>query len=155
MRKVVVHPDYPHLEEYVREIPERFHALGKIIHKDRNILRRDEAADTALVIKSYGRIYLPNRIRYTYFYPSKAQRAFDYAGLLLQNGFGTPRPIAYNSIYRMLFKGTPCRELFRQRVYRLPAVEDYPDTLVLRPGGVVGRVGDIHVPPTSIPYLSR
>ncbi|HEX7014300.1 MAG TPA: lipopolysaccharide kinase InaA family protein [Cyclobacteriaceae bacterium] len=95
MTKVVVHPDYRHLEDYVRDIPLRFHSLGKIIHKDRNVLRRDEMADTALVIKSYGRIYLPNRIRYTYFYPSKAQRAFDYAGVLLENGFRTPRPIAY------------------------------------------------------------
>jgi hypothetical protein len=95
MTKVVVHPDYRHLEDYVREIPERFHSLGKIIHKDRNILRRDEIADTSLVIKSYGRIYLPNRIRYTYFYPSKAQRAYDYANVLLENGFRTPQPIAY------------------------------------------------------------
>ncbi len=95
MMKVIVHPDYRHLEDYVREIPDRFHSLGKVIHQDRNVLRRDEIADTSLVIKSYGRIYLPNRIRYTYFYPSKAQRAFDYANVLLENGFLTPRPIAY------------------------------------------------------------
>ncbi|HEY8512540.1 MAG TPA: lipopolysaccharide kinase InaA family protein [Cyclobacteriaceae bacterium] len=95
MTKVVVHPNYRHLEDYVREIPERFHSLGKIIHKDRNTLKRDEIADTAVVIKSYGRIYLPNRIRYTYFYPSKAQRAYDYASVLLENGFRTPQPIAY------------------------------------------------------------
>ena len=95
MTKFVVHPDYRHLEDYVREIPERFDALGRVIHQDRNTLRRVEIADTALVIKSYGRIYLPNRIRYTYFYPSKAQRAYDYAGVLLENGFQTPRPVAY------------------------------------------------------------
>ena len=95
MRKIIVHPDFRHLEDYLRDIPERFDSFGKVIHADRNVLRRDEVADAALVIKSYGRIYLPNRIRYTYFYPSKAHRAFDYAGILLENGFRTPRPVAY------------------------------------------------------------
>lgn len=94
-RKIIIDPDYQHLEEYIRAIPDRFDDLGKILHNDRNILRYDEYANVGLVIKSYRRIYLPNRIRYTYFYPSKAQRAFDYARLLLEKGFLTPKPIAY------------------------------------------------------------
>jgi len=94
-RKIIIDPDYHHLEEYIRAIPERFDDLGKIIHDDRNVLRHHEFGNVGLVIKSYRRIYLPNRIRYTYFYPSKAQRAFDYARLLLEKGFLTPKPIAY------------------------------------------------------------
>src|SRR5690606_11199953 len=78
-----------------RAIPDRFEELGRVIHNDRNILRHDESGNVALVIKSYRRIYLPNRIRYTYFYPSKARRAFDYARFLLDKGFITPKPIAY------------------------------------------------------------
>src|SRR5690606_352969 len=76
-------------------IPNHFDNLGKIIHKDRNTLRHDEVGNDGVVIKSYGRIYLPNKIRYSYFYPSKAQRAFDYGKHLLDRGFLTPRPIAY------------------------------------------------------------
>lgn len=94
-RKIIIDPDYTHLEEYIRAIPERFNELGTVIHDDRNILRHHEIGNVRLVIKSFRRIYLPNRIRYTYFYPSKAQRAFDYARLLLDRGFLTPRPIAY------------------------------------------------------------
>lgn len=94
-REIFIDPDYIHLEEYVRAIPDRFEELGRVIHNDRNILRHDESGNVALVIKSYRRIYLPNRIRYTYFYPSKARRAFDYARLLLDKGFITPKPIAY------------------------------------------------------------
>ena len=92
-RKIVIDPEYHHLEEYIRMIPDSFDELGKVIHKDRNILRHDKHA--GVVIKSYKRIYLPNRIRYTYFYPSKAQRAFDFGKHLLANGFLTPKPIAY------------------------------------------------------------
>lgn len=94
-RKIVIDPDYHHLEDYILGIPDRFDELGKIIHDDRNVLRHDEVGSVGLVIKSFRRIYLPNKIRYTYFYPSKAQRAFDYARHLLENGFRTPRPIAY------------------------------------------------------------
>lgn len=94
-RKIVIDPDYHHLEEYIQSIPDRFDGLGKIIHDDRNVLRHHNAGGTEFVIKSYRRIYLPNRIRYTYFYPSKAQRAFDYGRLLLEKGFLTPKPIAY------------------------------------------------------------
>lgn len=94
-RKIVIDPDYRYLEDYIRTIPDNFDSLGKVIHNDRNVLRHDEVDNVGLVVKSYRRIYLPNRIRYTYFYPSKAQRAFDYARMLLDNGFITPRPIAY------------------------------------------------------------
>lgn len=94
-RKIVIDPDYRYLEDYIRGIPDNFDNLGNVIHDDRNVLRRDEVRNVDVVIKSFRRIYLPNKIRYTYFYPSKAQRAFDYGRILLENGFHTPKPIAY------------------------------------------------------------
>jgi hypothetical protein len=94
-RRIVIDPDYSFLERYIRDIPDNFDSLGEIIHDDRNILRRDSARGVELVIKSFRRIYLPNKIRYTYFYPSKARRAFDYAKILLKEGFNTPKPISY------------------------------------------------------------
>lgn len=94
-RNVYIDPTFEFLRDYIEQIPNRFDDLGTVLYNKRNIVREDRVSDTRLVIKSYRRIYLPNRIRYTYFYPSKAQRAFDYARLLLKEGFNTPRPIAY------------------------------------------------------------
>lgn len=74
--------------------------MGTVLHAKRNTVREDYVKGTRLVIKSFGGIYLANRIRYTYFYPSKAKRAFENAKLLLQKGFNTPRPIAYLEIRR-------------------------------------------------------
>src|SRR5688572_1013172 len=97
-RIFTVGQDYSFLRNYIEDIPENFDTLGKLIQSNRNVIREDFVDGKKLVIKSYRRIYLPNRIRYTYFYPSKAQRAFDYAKILLQKGFHTPQPIAYIEI---------------------------------------------------------
>lgn len=71
-----------------------------MLHAKRNIIKEDTVQGVHLVIKSFKRIYLPNRIRYTYFASSKAQRAFDNAHILTRLGFTTPRPIAYIEITR-------------------------------------------------------
>jgi len=95
MKKVVINPAYEHLRNYVESIPENFDSLGKLLEARRNVIREDNVQGTTIVIKSFKRIYLTNRIRYSFFYPSKAQRAFDNANLLVENGFNTPAPVAY------------------------------------------------------------
>ena len=98
MTKFVINPEFDFLKNYLEEIPGRFDSRGILLHSYRNIIREDTAIGVRLVIKSFKRIYLPNKIRYSYFYPSKAQRAYDNANVLLKNGFDTPRPIAYIEI---------------------------------------------------------
>ncbi|HEY5824776.1 MAG TPA: lipopolysaccharide kinase InaA family protein [Cyclobacteriaceae bacterium] len=95
MKKVVINPAYQHLRKYVESIPENFDSLGKLLEARRNVIREDQVEGLTIVIKSFKRIYLTNRVRYSFFYPSKAQRAFDNANLLVQNGFNTPAPVAY------------------------------------------------------------
>lgn len=100
MKKVIVAPEFNFLRDYIEDIPGTFHSIDTVLHAKRNTIKEDFVKGTRLVIKSFGGIYLPNRIRYTYFYPSKAQRAFENARILLQKGFNTPRPIAYIEITR-------------------------------------------------------
>jgi hypothetical protein len=95
MVKIVLNPQFEHLRKYVEEIPANMESRGSVMESGRNLIKQDHVAGIHLVIKSYRRIYLPNKIRYSYFYPSKAQRAYDYAQILIKNGFNTPSPIAY------------------------------------------------------------
>jgi hypothetical protein len=95
MVKVVLNPKFEHLRQYIEEIPGRMESRGEVLEAGRNLIKQDRVAGVHLVIKQYRRIYLPNKIRYSYFYPSKAQRAYDYGQILLSNGFKTPVPIAY------------------------------------------------------------
>lgn len=98
MVKIKIAQSYEYLRKYIENIPAEFNTLGTVLESRRNVIREDTVLNTKLVIKSYRRIYLPNRIRYTFFAPSKAQRAFDYGTRLLAQGFITPAPIAYIEI---------------------------------------------------------
>jgi hypothetical protein len=95
MNKVILHPRYQHLQAYIEAIPATFDSLGNVLYNKRNVVREDTFEGVRMVIKSFKRIYLPNKIRYTYWHPSKAARAYANAILLLDNGFNTPAPIAY------------------------------------------------------------
>ena len=100
MTKIVIDPDYDFLREYIDAIPRRFGSLEKVLHAQRNLIKEDTVQGTRLIIKSFRRIYLTNRLRYTYWHASKARRAYDNGRLLLQKGFLTPRPIAYIETWR-------------------------------------------------------
>lgn len=100
MKRIITNPAYSFLQEYIENIPRTFGNRGIVLHAKRNIIKEDTVQGVRLVIKSFKRIYLPNRIRYTYFASSKAQRAFDNAHILTRLGFTTPRPIAYIEITR-------------------------------------------------------
>lgn len=92
---VTINPKFDFLKDYVDKIPSTFESLPNTIYRDRNVVKVDEVSNVKLVIKSYNRIYLTNRIRYSYFYPSKAERAYTNAFELLKRGFQTPEPVAF------------------------------------------------------------
>lgn len=96
---IVVRPEYSFLNEYIEQLPKQFDGLSEVLYHDRNIIKADEVRGHKLVIKSYGRVYLTNKIRYSFFYPSKAERAYSYGLKLLEKGFYTPQPVAYIECY--------------------------------------------------------
>lgn len=96
MRKSIhVNAKYEHLRTYLENIPEEFEARGEVVYDLRNQVRVDEVSGVKIVIKSFRKIYLANRIIYAYFRPSKAKRAYEYGLLLQDHGINTPDPVAY------------------------------------------------------------
>ncbi len=93
--QIVINPTFEYLRSYIERIPENFDSLGHVIEDKRNVLRKDWVDEMPIVLKSFRRIYLTNKIRYSFFHPSKAERAFDHAMILRHNGFNSPTPIAY------------------------------------------------------------
>jgi len=92
---ITIHPKFNYLKDYVEQVPKTFESLSSVLYRDRNLIKTDEVSNVKVVIKSYGRAYLTNRIRYSFFYPSKAERAYRNGIRLLEEGFLTPEPIAY------------------------------------------------------------
>jgi hypothetical protein len=92
---IIINPRYSFLTQYIQQIPKHFESLTEILYKDRNVIKADEVSNVKLVIKSFHRNYLTNRIRYSFFHPSKAKRAYDNGLELIQRGFLTPEPVAF------------------------------------------------------------
>jgi len=65
----------------------------------RNKIKLFELEGKTINVKSFKIPHLINKIAYKYFRKSKARRSFEYATTLLENGIGTPQPIAYFENY--------------------------------------------------------
>lgn len=96
--KIVMNPDYPELEDYVKSIPFNNYEGDRIIRAIRNVIGRVEVAGHDLVIKRYKVPTHFNRIMYTFFRKSKGRRAYEHAVRLKSAGFHTADPVAYIEI---------------------------------------------------------
>ncbi|RKS13774.1 lipopolysaccharide kinase (Kdo/WaaP) family protein [Flavobacterium sp. 120] len=68
----------------------------------RNKIKLFDLDSLTINIKSFKIPNLINKIAYKYFRKSKARRSYEYANKLLENGIGTPQPIAYFENYNWL-----------------------------------------------------
>ena len=88
--KLVLNPSYCQLRNFVQKLPISFPTLGDCIYKARNELRKFSYEGQWYVVKNYKVPLFINRIAYTFFRPSKASRAYEYALKLRSMGIETP-----------------------------------------------------------------
>ena len=97
----------------------------------RNKIKAINLNDKPLCIKSFKRPNVINRIAYTFFRKSKAERSYTFAHRLLSLGIGTPEPIAFFEFkkYGLIKKNFYISEqLDSDLTYRdLTKNFDYPD----------------------------
>lgn len=98
--KTVVHPDYARFEEFVRRLPQEDFPIDRVFCDRRNTVIATHDQGVPMVVKKYARPTLFNCFVYTFFRPSKAQRAYRYALRLARCGVETAAPIGYVHIYR-------------------------------------------------------
>lgn len=80
----------------IKSFVQEFTTQGrKFDERNRNSLKLFDLEGSTVNIKSFKKPHLLNSIIYRYFRASKAQRSFEYAHKLLENGIRTPQPIAY------------------------------------------------------------
>ena len=92
--RTVFNREYPELDAFVRSLPSSFEQGGRTIHKQRNEIRVFRVSGLSVNVKRYGTPHFLNRIAYTFFRPSKAERAYRYAFRLRARGFETPASVA-------------------------------------------------------------
>ena len=94
-RKIVIHPDFNHLQAFIQQIPSIFLSEGAYLHDGRNKIKIFEFAGLRLNVKRYRIPLFINRLVYVYLRHPKALRAYEYARRLQSMQIPTPTPIAY------------------------------------------------------------
>ena len=94
--KIVVSPEYQHLNDWVQQLPRLFAAgEGEVLYNGRNQIRLFEVDGEKLVVKRYKKHDIIKTLVYTFFRKNKARRSYENAMSLRQRGFQTPREVAY------------------------------------------------------------
>lgn len=92
--RVIINPKYLHLRKEVEAIPHSFQREQDVVYDGRNILKRMDLGGVDVVVKSFKKPHIINRVVYSYFRQSKAARSYAYSMELQKHGFDTPEPIA-------------------------------------------------------------
>ena len=83
------------IEDFILNIRENFKADAKVLYDQRNIIKLFEIDGNQYVVKSFKIPHLFNRIVYSFFRKSKAERSYINTKKLEYLNIGTPYPVAY------------------------------------------------------------
>ncbi len=100
---ITVHPDFASstaaIENRIENFADEGEPLGPAV---RNSIKIFDFNQRKINIKSFKKPALINAIVYRFFRKSKAKRSYQYANMLLENGIGTPQPIAFLEHFGLL-----------------------------------------------------
>lgn len=131
--KFVVHPMFAADAEVVKSCILNFESQGELLGEAvRNAIKVFRIGERQINIKSFKKPTILNSFIYGYIRKSKARRSFEYAGKLLELGFGTPQPIAYaenRTALGLTDSYYVCEQLQPDLRFRdLTLDSDYPDS---------------------------
>ena len=98
--KVIVAPGFMPLAQELHQLPRLFGQQGQLLYDGRNRVKAITLAGTPVVVKRFKRPNIIQRVVYTFFKKSKAERAYRYAAMMRQRGVLTPQEVAYVEISR-------------------------------------------------------
>ena len=95
----MINEEFLELKEFALGIPEHFDRIGEIIQDHRNVIKKVATAHGTLVVKNFKGMFFFNRLAYSIFRKSKAERSYLYSLLLRDKGVLTPPPVAWIDCY--------------------------------------------------------
>lgn len=101
--QINIHPNFLKNKSNLLTMLENFDSSGVLFGDgQRNKIKLFDLEGKTVNIKSFKIPNVINKVAYKYFRKSKAKRSFEYANKLLENGIGTPQPIAYAENFTLL-----------------------------------------------------
>ena len=95
--KFILNEEFKKFEYFLCNIKQFFKENSNTIHKARNELKVIEHENQKLVVKYFKIPHFINKVVYTFFKKSKAQKSYEYA---LKIKDFTPKPIGYIEFYK-------------------------------------------------------
>jgi tRNA A-37 threonylcarbamoyl transferase component Bud32 len=99
MNSYKVNNEFSQLEAFTLSLPETFDRIGTVIHGNRNVVKKVTIPEGIFVIKNYRGMYFFNRLAYSLFRKSKAERSYIYSTTLNEKGIITPAPVSWLNCY--------------------------------------------------------
>lgn len=99
MKNYKIRREFSELEEFTLNLPGTFDHIGSIIEDRRNIVKKVIVAQGTYVIKNFKGMYFLNRLVYSFFRGSKAERSFLNSGILNDRGIITPPNVGWIDFY--------------------------------------------------------
>ena len=93
---------YFSFQEKINNCIINFNSQGKLIKDSRNTIKIFDLGEIKINIKKFKTPNIFNRIAYSFFRFSKANRSFSYANRLLATNIPTPDPICYAEDFKYL-----------------------------------------------------
>ncbi len=87
------------IKDFIVNIRNNFKADVKVLYNQRNIIKLFKVNDRKYVVKSFRVPHLFNRVVYSFFRKSKAERSYINTKKLESLNIGTPHPVAYIEFY--------------------------------------------------------
>jgi hypothetical protein len=98
--KYGVSEEFSDLKKFSLELPTTFDHIGAIIQDNRNVIKRISNDRGTFVVKNFKGMYFLNRLMYSFFRKSKAERSYLYSRILNDNDIKTPSPVAWLDCYK-------------------------------------------------------
>lgn len=100
--QINIHPNFLKNKSSLLTMIENFDSSGVLFGDGkRNKIKLFDLEDKTINIKSFKIPNIVNQVAYKYFRKSKARRSYEYANRLIENGIGTPQPIAYAENFKL------------------------------------------------------
>mgnify|MGYP003674096968 CR=1 FL=1 len=99
MIKYAVNSSFINLKDFSLSLPDTFNHIGKVIQDHRNVIKKITNEHGSFVVKDYKGMYFFNRLGYSLFSLSKAQKSYRNSEFLNKHGIKTPQHIAWIDCY--------------------------------------------------------
>ena len=97
----MIEDKYREFTPAINKVINDFNSKGELIKGTRNTIKKINIENLVVNIKRFKSPNIFNKIVYTFFRSSKANRSYNYAKKLIDNGIMSPKPIGFYDIFQI------------------------------------------------------